>query len=91
MGASHATTLARRYRAFEVNVNAPGVASLPELGLRGDHSNSKEALSMAENTDWFQQATTEEAKQDRIIFGVWAARLGILLTLLCVVAYATMA
>ena len=46
---------------------------------------------MAENTDWFEQLTTEEAKQDRIIFGVWAARLGILLTLLCVVAYATMA
>lgn len=46
---------------------------------------------MAENTDWFEQLTTAEAKQDRIIFGVWAARLGILLTLLCVVAYATMA
>ena len=54
-------------------------------------SNSKEGAVMAENTDWFEQLTTEEAKQDRIIFGVWAARLGILLTLLCVVAYATMA
>ena len=48
-------------------------------------------LRMADNTDWFEQLTSEEAKAERIIFGVWVARLGILLTLLCVVAYATMA
>jgi hypothetical protein len=48
-------------------------------------------LRMAENTNWFEQLTSEEAKEERIIFGVWAARLGILITLLCIVAYATMA
>ncbi len=48
-------------------------------------------LRMAENTNWFEQLTSEEAKEERIIFGVWAARLGLLITLLCIVAYATMA
>ena len=48
-------------------------------------------VRMSENTNWFEQLTSEEAKEERIIFGVWAARLGILITLLCIVAYATMA
>ena len=47
-------------------------------------------VRMAENTDWFEQVRPEEAREERIIFGVWAARLGILITLLCIVAYATM-
>ena len=46
---------------------------------------------MAQNTNWFEQLTSEGAKEERIIFGVWAARLGLLITLLCIVAYATMA
>ena len=44
---------------------------------------------MAEDTDWFEGLTPGAAKEERIIFGVWVARLVTLVTILCVVAYAT--
>ena len=63
--------------------------------LAGDIPNKRlhleRARPMAENTDWFEHLTTEEAKEERVMFAVWAARLGVLLTLLCAVAYAAMA
>ena len=33
-------------------------------------------LRMADNTDWFEQLTSEEAKAERIIFGVGPRGLG---------------
>jgi hypothetical protein len=44
---------------------------------------------MADDSEWFEGLTIEEAKEERIIVGVWLARVVILFTLLCVVAYAT--
>lgn len=44
---------------------------------------------MADNTEWFEGLTAEEAKEQRIIFGVWVGRVVTLLALLCVMAYAT--
>jgi hypothetical protein len=46
---------------------------------------------VAENTDWFEGLTAEGAREERIIFWVWVTRLGVLLTVLCTVAYATSA
>jgi hypothetical protein len=44
---------------------------------------------MAQNTEWFEALTTEEAKQERIIIGMWVGRVVALVAVLCVVAYAT--
>jgi hypothetical protein len=42
-----------------------------------------------DNTEWFEALTVEEAKEERIIVGVWVGRVVTLFALLCVVAYAT--
>jgi hypothetical protein len=44
---------------------------------------------MAENTEWFEALTIEEAKEERIILRLWFGRVAALVCLLCVVAYAT--
>jgi hypothetical protein len=44
---------------------------------------------MADNTEWFEALTVEEAREERIIVGLWVGRVVTLLALLCVVAYAT--
>ena len=43
---------------------------------------------MADNTEWFEALTIEEAKEERIILRIWFGRLTALVGLLCVVAYA---
>jgi hypothetical protein len=47
---------------------------------------------MADNTEWFEALTVEEAREEReerIIVGLWVGRVVTLFALLCVVAYAT--
>jgi hypothetical protein len=44
---------------------------------------------MADNTEWFEALSIEEAKEERIILRLWFGRVIALLSLLCVVAYAT--
>ena len=44
---------------------------------------------MANNTEWFEALTIEEAKEERIILRLWLGRAAALVGLLCVVAYAT--
>jgi hypothetical protein len=41
---------------------------------------------MADDTEWFEGLTVVEAKEERIIVGLWVCRVVILLALLCVVA-----
>jgi hypothetical protein len=43
---------------------------------------------MADNTEWFEALTIEEAKEERIILRIWFGRITALVGLLCVVAYA---
>ena len=43
---------------------------------------------MADNTEWFEALTIEEAKEERIILRIWFARVMALVGLLCVVTYA---
>ena len=43
---------------------------------------------MADNTEWFEALTIEEAKEQRIILRIWFGRVTALVGLLCVVAYA---
>ena len=43
---------------------------------------------MADNTEWFETLTAEEAKEERIIVRLWIGRVLALASLLCVVAYA---
>jgi hypothetical protein len=62
------------------------------VGPRGGHLQFGiwiERPLVAEDTDWFEGLTPGAAKEERIIFGVWVARLVTLVTILCVVAYAT--
>jgi hypothetical protein len=44
---------------------------------------------MADNTEWFEALTVEEAKEERIILRIRFGRVMALVGLLCVVAYAT--
>jgi hypothetical protein len=44
---------------------------------------------MADNTEWFEALSIEEAREERIILRIWFARVMALVGLLCVVAYAT--
>ena len=44
---------------------------------------------MAENTEWFEALTIDEAKEERIAARIWFARVMALVGLLCVVAFAT--
>jgi hypothetical protein len=44
---------------------------------------------MADNTEWFEALTVEEAQEERIIVGLWVGRVVTLLAFLCVVVYAT--
>jgi hypothetical protein len=44
---------------------------------------------MAQNTEWFEAVTIEEAKEEQIIIGMWVGRVVVLAAVLCVVAYAT--
>lgn len=44
---------------------------------------------MADNTEWFETLTVEEAKEERVIVGLWVGRVVTLFAFLCVVAYAT--
>jgi hypothetical protein len=44
---------------------------------------------MADNTEWFEALTIEEAKEERIILRLWFGRVAALVFLLCGVAYAT--
>jgi hypothetical protein len=41
---------------------------------------------MADNTEWFEALTVEEAKEERISNGLWVGRIVTLLALLCVAA-----
>ena len=43
---------------------------------------------MADDTEWFEALTVEEAKEERIILGLWFGRVAVLVGLLGVVAYA---
>jgi hypothetical protein len=43
---------------------------------------------MADNTEWFEALTVEEAKEERIILSIWLGRVTALVGLLCLVAYA---
>jgi hypothetical protein len=45
--------------------------------------------AMADHTEWFEALSIEEAKEERIILRLWFGRMIALLSLLCVVAYAT--
>jgi hypothetical protein len=44
---------------------------------------------MADNTEWFEALSIDEAKEERIIPRIWFGRVAALVGLLCVVAYAT--
>lgn len=44
---------------------------------------------MADNTEWFEALSIDEAKEERIILRIWFGRVAALVGLLCVVAYAT--
>jgi hypothetical protein len=44
---------------------------------------------MADNTEWFEALTIKEAKEERIILRLWFGRVAALVSLLCVVTYAT--
>jgi hypothetical protein len=44
---------------------------------------------MADNTEWFEALTVEEAREEQIIVALWVGRVVTLFALLCVVAYAT--
>jgi len=70
----------------------PGGTSLPDDRPPGRPPPILELIErplVAEDTDWFEGLTPGAAKEERIIFGVWVARLVTLVTILCVVAYAT--
>lgn len=41
---------------------------------------------MADDTEWFEALTVEEAKEARIIVGLWVGRVVTLFALLCIVA-----
>jgi hypothetical protein len=43
---------------------------------------------MAHDTEWFEALTVVEAKEERIVLGLFVCRVVILLALLCVVANA---
>lgn len=43
---------------------------------------------MADNTEWFEALSIEEAKEERIILRVWFGRIVTLLGVFCVVLYA---
>jgi hypothetical protein len=44
---------------------------------------------MADNTEWFEALSIDEAKEERIILRIWFGRVAALVGLLCFVAYAT--
>jgi hypothetical protein len=44
---------------------------------------------MAQNTEWFEALTLQEAKEERIIISMWLGRVVALLAVLAVVVYAT--
>lgn len=44
---------------------------------------------MADNTEWFEALSVEEAKEERIILRLWLGRVVALAGLVFVVAYAT--
>ena len=44
---------------------------------------------MAQNTQWFEALTLQEAKEERIIISMWLGRVVALLAVLAVVVYAT--
>jgi hypothetical protein len=44
---------------------------------------------MADNTEWFEALTIEEAKEERIILRLWFGRVAALVGVLCVLVYVT--
>lgn len=44
---------------------------------------------MADNTEWFEALTIEEAKEERIVLRLWLGRIVALVGFFCVVAYVT--
>jgi len=43
---------------------------------------------MADNTEWFEALTIEEAKEERTVLRLWFGKIVALVGLLCVAAYA---
>jgi hypothetical protein len=66
--------------------------AIPMLAMLGQDfakGYGPEGGTMAQNTEWFEALTTEEAKQERFIIGMWVGRIVALVAVLCMVAYAT--